>query len=244
MMKDTFEITVPVLNEERELEKGILTLSDFLNKNFPSRIQWSIVIADNGSTDGTQEISEKMIKEYSWLKYIRIEKKGVGLALQTSWSQSNAFIVGYLDLDLATDLKHLQEAFCAISEKDYDIVYGTRLHKNSKLAGRSLKREIASRVFNLIVRRYLKIRFSDGMCGFKFLKRSILDELINGGAVSYGWFFSTELLTVSEWKGLKIFELPIHWKDSSESNVKIIPLALQYLKAMKVLKKRKPAYCK
>ena len=64
---------------------------------------------------------------------------------------------------------------------------------------------------------------------------------MEGGAVSNGWFFSTELLTVAEWKGLKMCELPVHWTDDTTgSKVDIPRLAKQYLKAMWVLKTRKP----
>ncbi len=88
---------------------------------------------------------------------------------------------------------------------------------------------------------YLGVRFSDGMCGFKWLWRKHYPALHQAGAVSDGWFFSTELLTVAEWKGLKMCELPVKWTDDvSSSKVKILPLAMQYLEAMKVLKTHKP----
>ncbi|MBU6341203.1 MAG: glycosyltransferase, partial [Bacteroidetes bacterium] len=103
-----------------------------------------------------------------------------------------------------------------------------------------LKREITSRVFNLMLRIYLGTRFSDGMCGFKWLKREHVAALRQGGAVSDGWFFSTELLAVAEWKGLNMCELPVKWTDdTSSSKVKILRLAKQYVSAMIELKKRK-----
>lgn len=242
MLEQSVEISVPVLNEEQELEQNIMAIYDFMISQFPKEKQWSIVIADNGSTDKTQEISKRLAKQYSWLKYIRLNQKGVGLALKTSWRQSKADIVGYLDLDLATDLKHLPDALYAITKEEYDVVYGTRLHKDSIVKGRSLKREITSRVFNFLIKNYLGIKISDGMCGFKFLKRSYVDKLIAGGAVSDGWFFSTELLAVSEWMGLKMYELPVNWTDSSDSKVKILTLALQYIKAMRILKKKEKTF--
>jgi hypothetical protein len=70
------------------------------------------------------------------------------------------------------------------------------------------------------------------MCGFKFLRRPVALRLIEEGAKSDGWFFSTELLYLAEKLRLKIFELPIEWKDSRDSKVNIGRLSLQYLKAM------------
>lgn len=236
----TFDVTIPVLNEEPTLEQQVKILHAFLTKHFPDQGQWRIVIADNGSTDRTFEIAESLSNELSEIAVVKVPRKGVGLALKTSWGQSQADIVGYMDLDLATDLSHFLEVYDAIVNKDYDIVYGTRLHPKSKVIGRTLKREITSRVFNMILKLYLNVGFSDGMCGFKFLKRSVYPKLQENGAVSDGWFFSTELLTIAEWFKLKIYELPVKWSDDvSSSRVKIVPLAKQYLKAMKVLKKKR-----
>ncbi len=236
----TFDVTIPVLNEEPTLERQVKILHAFLKQHFPTENQWRIVIADNGSIDKTFEIATRLSQEIAEIAVVKVPRKGVGLALKTSWGQSQAHIVGYMDLDLATDLPHFLETYDAIANKNYDIVYATRLHRKSKVIGRTLKREVTSRVFNLLLKLYLNVRFSDGMCGFKFLKRSVYPKLHENGAVSDGWFFSTELLTVGEWFKLKIYELPVQWTDDvSSSRVKIGPLAKQYLKAMQELKAKK-----
>lgn len=236
----TFDITIPVLNEEPTLERQVRILYDFLWQNFPEKDQWRIVIADNGSTDNTRHIAAALSDELPEVQLVAVPEKGVGLALKTSWSQSQADIVGYMDLDLATDLRHFPQAYHALATEGFDLVYGTRLHKNSRVIGRTLKREITSRVFNLLLKIYLGTRFSDGMCGFKWLRREQVAPLMQAGAVSNGWFFSTELLAIAEWKGLKICELPVVWTDdTSSSRVNILRLAKQYIAAMRVLKKRK-----
>jgi len=237
----TFDITIPVLNEEETLDRQVRMLHAFLLEYYPDRGQWQIVIADNGSTDRTLEIAQSLSAQIPEVTFVKVPKKGVGLALKTSWSQSEADIVGYMDLDLATDLQHFPQAYEAIADKDYDIVYATRLHKDSQVIGRPFKREVASRVFNFILKSYLRVDFSDGMCGFKFLKRSVYPTLYEQGAQNDGWFFSTELLTVGEWLGLKLYELPVTWTDDvSSSRVQILPLAKKYLRSMHALKKLKP----
>ncbi len=237
----TFDVTIPVLNEEATLEQQVLILHGFLKKHFPTPGQWRIVIADNGSKDRTLEIAQSLQSRHPEIVPLTVPRKGVGLALKHSWGLSKADMVGYMDLDLATDLPHFLEAYDAIANKNYDLVYATRLHPKSKVVGRTVKREITSRVFNLILKTYLNVGFSDGMCGFKWLKREVYPPLHQGGAISDGWFFSTELLTIAEWQGLKMLELPVKWTDDvSSSRVKIGPLAKQYLEAMKVLKGKKP----
>ncbi|MCB9288546.1 MAG: glycosyltransferase [Lewinellaceae bacterium] len=239
----TFDVTIPVLNEEATLEQNVTVLHGFLRKNFPQPGQWRIVIADNGSTDRTQEIAQRLSEEVEEIAYVKVPEKGVGLALKTSWGASTADIVGYMDLDLATDLPHFLEAYDAIASQGYDMAYGSRLHPKAKVINRTFKREVASRVFNLLLKLYLGVRFSDGMCGFKFLRRAVYPRLFEAGARNDGWFFSTELLTTAEWLGLKIFELPVKWTDDvSSSRVQILPLAKKYIRSMYELKKKKMAF--
>ena len=237
----TFDITIPVLDEERTLNTQIKKLHDFVLEHFPNTQQWNIVIADNGSTDTTFDIATNLAKELPNILPIQLSERGVGRALKASWSQSQADIVGYMDLDLATDLSHFLEAYKAIDAADYDLVYGTRLHIDSKVINRPFKREVSSRVFNFLLQVYLGVGFSDGMCGFKWLKRERLPALMKAGAQNDGWFFSTELLTTAEWLDMNICELPVTWTDDiSSSKVDILPLAKKYLKAMKALKQKRP----
>jgi glycosyltransferase involved in cell wall biosynthesis len=239
-LRMTFDVTIPVLNEARTIQNQVRIVHGFLSKHFPNQSQWRIVIADNGSTDDTPHLAAALADEFPEVHVCRVPSRGVGLALKTSWQESKADMVGYMDLDLATDLMHLVQAYHALSTEGFDVVYGTRLHPKSIVRNRTLTREVTSRVFNFILKIYLGTRFSDGMCGFKWLKRDLITPLRQAGAVSDGWFFSTELLALSEWKGYKICELPIRWTDdTSGSKVNIPRLAKQYLQAMIQLKKRK-----
>jgi len=232
------EITIPVLNEEKTLRFQVVKIMAYLESINIGTVDITLSIADNGSTDNTRDIAEKLEKEYpKKIRFVKVSKKGVGLALKTSWESSNADIVGYMDLDLATDINHIMQVVDIFSTNNsVDIVYGSRLHKTSEVIGRSVKREITSRIFNWILKKYLSVGFSDGMCGFKFLKKSIFTEVIQNRASSDGWFFCTELLVVSEKMKKNLVELPVKWTDDEESKVKIISLSIEYLKAMRELK--------
>jgi hypothetical protein len=165
----------------------------------------------------------------------------VGLALKTSWQQSQADIVGYMDLDLATDLTHFLQAYNALNSEGFDLVYATRLHRKSRVIGRTVKREITSRVFNTILRVYLGVRFSDGMCGFKWLKRE------KTGCADGGWCCEQRLvLQYRTAHGGRMAGTPdvancrlSGGYDTTSSRVNITRLAVQYLKAMKVLERRR-----
>jgi len=231
-----FEITIPVLNEEETLELNINKIVDFFCVS--SIKDASIVIADNGSTDATQSIGQRLEKEIENVKFLKVPRRGVGLALRTSWLQSTADIVGYMDLDLATDIEHLNEVVMMF-ENGAEVVNGSRLLKDSIVVNRSSLRETTSRGFNFLAKLLLKYNISDGMCGFKFFKRETVTSLINTGIETDGWFFSTEVLAKAEWEGNEIIEIPVKWTDDRNSKVKVVNLSIDYLKELLRLRKEK-----
>jgi glycosyltransferase involved in cell wall biosynthesis len=237
-MKITVDIVIPVLNEEETISANIVTIVNFCEVTLHDKYDYKIIIADNGSTDQTPMLAKELEAQFSQkVVYHKVARKGVGLALKSAWSASKSLLVGYMDLDMATDLRHLPEALNALINNGADIVYGSRLHKKSQVIGRTMKREVTSRIFNAIVKNYLGTSFSDGMCGFKFLKRMHLEAIMADGAISDGWFFCTELLVVGQWKGLNVYELPVKWTDDPNSKVNIKKLAKEYIEAMRQLKK-------
>lgn len=236
-----FELTIPVLDEEKTLEKNVLKVLDFCKKELTPLVQ--IVIADNGSTDQTGTIGEKLAEDFDEIKYIRVPRKGVGLALRTSWLSSKAEVVGYMDLDLATDIEHLKQVYkILLIDRNFQIVNGSRLLPNSEVKNRSALREITSRSFNKFVQNLLGVGITDGMCGFKFFRRETAFKLINTGITTDGWFFSTEILVKAEWLGIPVKEIPIKWTDDPDSKVNVLNLSKEYLKELLRLKKEKKQF--
>lgn len=237
-MSDRIEITIPVLNEEQTIENQVVKTLAYFDAHLNQFPKLELVIADNGSTDDTPAIARRLEQRFDNLRYMRLEKRGVGLALKASWSGSDADIVGYMDLDLATDLKYLAPALNALVAREADVVTGSRLAKGAKVVGRTPLREFTSRSFNMLVKMMFNTGFTDGMCGFKFLRREHLERIMSAGAESDGWFFATELLLVAEHLGLKVKDLPVEWTDDPNSKVNIRKLAFEYMKAMRLLKKK------
>lgn len=231
------QVTFPVLNEEAQLETSILKTLKFCEVNQIENFE--LCIADNGSTDKTEFIGRYLQSRLDNVKYIRLQKRGVGLALKSAWSQCQADYVGYMDLDLSTDLKHFKEVYDLIQQgEEYSLIVGSRLKRGAKVEKRTLLREIISRCFNFWLRLNLNVRFTDGMCGFKFVEKSFYDKLASQFEFTDEWFFATELAVRAEWMGAKILDLPVHWVDdpNSQSSARLIRLILQYLAGIERLK--------
>ncbi len=237
-MNKTVEITIPVYNEEEELEKSITTLHAFCEKNL-QKYAWHITIADNASTDNTPIIATTITKKNPKISLLRLEQKGRGRAVKQAWAQSKCDFCVYMDLDLSTDLKHLPKLIQAL-EQGYDIAIGSRLAKGARVVGRTMLREITSRTLNYIfVRLLFRTHITDAQCGFKAVTKRVVDELIPK-IKDNDWFFDGELLIVAEKSGYKIYEEPVHWIDNPGSTVRLLSTIINDLSSMWRLLQTKP----
>ena len=216
-------------NEERTIDSQINKLYKVLSALNNDENQFQILIADNGSTDGTKCIAESLAAKLDGVSLISVGQKGVGLALRKAWEDSQADIVGYMDLDLATDVIHINQVISIFLHEESDVINASRLLPTSRVRNRKISRAISSRGLNSILKVIFRTRISDAMCGFKFVKRSVLEHVIANGAKSNGWFFATQLLLVAEMMGFKVKEIPVNWVDDGNSKVKILSLSKQYL---------------
>lgn len=222
-----FEIAIPVYNEERRLETGVRRLHAYCEKN---GIRARIVIADNGSQDQTVAIAKRLIQELRNVYLIQLPQKGVGRALKCSWENSQADFVGYMDVDLSTDLKHLKEVRECFDRTGCDIVNGSRLIRGARVFDRKLIREITSRGYNFVLRTFLQVGFTDGMCGFKFMRQEAFRTLLQTGIQNEEWFFNTEILIKAEWAGLHIEEIPVIWRDDHDSKAQVLEMTFKFLR--------------
>lgn len=238
MKNPSVEITVPVYNEEKELEINIQKLSDFCKKNL-AEYEWKITISDNASSDNTPIIASKIAKKNPRITLFRLEEKGRGRAVKRAWSNSDCDYCVYMDLDLSTDLKHLPNLIKAL-QNGYDIAIGSRLAKGANVEGRTLLREITSRTLNFFfIQVWFHTHFTDAQCGFKGVTRKVVDELIPK-IKDNDWFFDGELLIVGEKSGYKIYEEPVHWTDNPGSTVRLVSTIWGDLKVMWRLFTEKP----
>ena len=224
---NSVDVVVPVYNEERVLARSVAVLRDFLAENLSCR--WQIVIADNGSVDGTLAIAKELSQQYADVRYVQLELKGRGRALRKAWLESDADAVSYMDVDLSTKLDAFPEMIRALDE-GYDIAVGSRLMKGSKVK-RSLKREITSRGYNLLIKAMFCASFSDAQCGFKAVKRDVAQELVPF-IKDQAWFFDTELLLLAGMKGYRIKDVPVEWVEDADTRVRIARTAWEDIKGL------------
>ena len=146
-------------------------------------------------------------------------RRGAGRLSGWLGLKSDADIVAYMDVDLSTDLDALLPLVAPIASGHSDVAIGTRLADGAHVI-RGPKREVISRIYNLLLRFALHNRFTDAQCGFKAIRTNDARVLLPA-VEDNEWFFDTEILTLAERNGLRVHEVPVDWSDDPDSRVRI-----------------------
>lgn len=222
------DIIIPVLNEEAQLEASIRRLLSPKITEWPERVR--LIIADNGSTDGTAEIARKLSSEFPVVSHLRMEKRGRGRALKTAWIGSDADVMAYMDVDLSTRLGAFPKLIAPLADARADLAVGCRLHRQSCVV-RGWKREFISRSYNRLAQGVTGTRVRDLQCGFKAITRATAYRLLPL-VEDTGWFFDSELLLLAEHLGYRIHEQPVTWTDDPDSRVRFCRTAWEDWKGL------------
>lgn len=209
------EVVVPVYNEERTLAPNVEHLLAYLGAEFPFR--YRVVIADNASADATPSVAADLAARCDRVEFLRLDRKGRGLALKTAWLASDADVVSYMDVDLSTNLESFLPLVAPLLSGHSEVAIGTRLAHSAHIRRRR-KRELLSRGYNRLIHLGFRAGFSDAQCGFKALRADAARRLLPL-VEDEGWFFDTELLLLAERNGCRIHEVPVDWIEDLDSRV-------------------------
>ncbi|MBO8181816.1 MAG: glycosyltransferase family 2 protein [Archaeoglobus sp.] len=210
-------VVLPAYNEAERIERAVEEVRKELSSYYAEN-EFEIIIAEDGSTDGTDKIAAELAEKYANVRHLHSgERLGKGRAIAQAFMNSNAEILVFMDVDLSTDLKHLKELIQAV-EEGYDFATGSRLMAESE-TDRPLKRDFASKAYNFLVRLFLGSRLHDHQCGFKAFRREALFEIVDKARDTH-WFWDTEILVLAQREGYRVKEIPVKWEGKGETKVR------------------------
>lgn len=211
-------VIIPCYDEMANLQKGVLDKIDhFLKKK---KIEYEVIIADDGSKDGSVAFIEDFIKENPHFFLIKNPHYGKAGAVTTGMLKATGKYRLFTDMDQATPIEEIDKLLPYLESNEYDVAIGSR---NTERKGAPFVRLFISRSAILLRKYLIGIReISDTQCGFKlFTDRATMDiftkykELkhgftkIHGTAITFG--SDIELLYLAKKKGYKIKEVPVNW---------------------------------
>lgn len=232
----SINLLFPVLNERLRLRNGIEKSMEYLKENVT--IPYSLTILDNGSDDETPEIGRELEEKYPEVSYVRVGQRGVGVAFRKGIELNESDIVGYMDIDLSTDLKYLGRTIELFKTKpELQYVNGSRFSKESDTKGRKWYRKITSMGLVFLLKTIFHMKASDAVCGFTFLRKEAAEQLVRESSNDNGWFYTIEFLLRAERDGMVIYDMPVEWQEDYNTTVKIWKTIKNYLVQIYRLKK-------
>lgn len=202
-------VVIPCYNEELVIERSYQRVKETLERQ-PGRHE--ILIANDGSTDHSAEILERLASADSSLVFIDYRpNRGMGHACRKMYERASGDIVIQMDADLAVDpaeciplfVRELREVDCVVGSR----YLGVR-------ADYPLRRRIASRGYYLLNRALFAFRLKDTQSGFFGIRRQVLQEL---ELRADGFEIHVEMFAQLERRGSSVLEVPVRFVHQTES---------------------------
>jgi glycosyltransferase involved in cell wall biosynthesis len=211
-------LVIPAFNEAARIQDTLRRIAEYL-KN--ARFDNEILVVDDGSTDETSAIVERL--GYSGLRLIRNDRnRGKGYSVRNGVLAATGDYVLFSDADLSTPIEELDKLLIAAENENADVVVGSRgIDSRYIEKHQSSVREGGGRLFNVMVRMVLGLNISDTQCGFKLFRREKVQSAFQKQTTD-GFGFDPELLFVMSQQGLKILEVPVRWSHAEGSKIRFL----------------------
>lgn len=185
-------IIVPVFNEEKHIKNTLQELKNTLQQLGDHEI----IVVNDGSTDNTQQIIEK-INGIDIISYCR--NRGKGYALRKGIAQSKGQIIGFIDGDGEISPRLISRLYEEIRKGKADVVVGKK---------QNLKKNMIRKLYSVGFRALCLVLFGlniDTQTGLKLFKRKIKSIYVQNDS----YLFDLELIIACKEKKMSIKEIPI-----------------------------------
>lgn len=196
-------IVIPCLNEASTLPRVISEAHEMASKLY-DRTEYEIIVADNGSRDGSRETAEK-----NGARVEDVAHKGYGAALRGGLSAAEGEVIVMADADGSYDFREADEMVKMIEEKGYGMVIGDRFGgRIEKGAMPWTHRYIGVPILSALGRIRYNTEIKDFHCGLRAISKSVWSA-ISQECDADGMEFATEMIGKAVKKNTVIGQVPI-----------------------------------
>ncbi len=216
--RPSISVFFPCHNEAAAIESLVAKTVDVLEV---ISTDYEIIIVDDGSTDDTGQIADRLAAEITTVKVVHHDKnRGYGAALQSGFRAATKELVFYTDGDAQFDIAELADLPPLM--RQYDIVSCYRRNRRDGLV-----RRLNAFCWGKLVSIVFGMKLRDVDCAFKLYKRRIFDDI---EMKSTGALIDAEILARASKKGYTIVQRPVsHYPRqagrSSGANIAVIARA-------------------
>jgi dolichyl-phosphate beta-glucosyltransferase len=211
-------VIIPAYNEEQRIAPTLERVSGYLGNR---GLDYEILVVDDGSTDGTPAV----VRAWSGKEpALRLLTNGVNMGKGASVRNGILASAGeqclISDADLSTPIEEMEKLRDALDE-GCDVAIGSRGLREAVITLRQpWYREYMGKSFNLLVKLLLFRGIEDTQCGFKLFRADAARNIFSRCRMS-GFSFDVEALFLAGKMGYRVREVPVRWKNSPASKVRI-----------------------
>ena len=212
----TYSIVIPAYNERARIRA---TLDRVLAHVHERGWKAEVLVVNDGSNDGTAQIVQQYAIEHAALRLLENPGNlGKGYSVRNGMLHANGEVILFTDADLSSPIEEADKLFAALAS-GADVAMGSRwLRPELQTQRQSLHRQLFGRVFNLILRIVLRLKYKDTQCGFKAFNRRAAQMIFPLQHIER-WGFDPEILFLAHRFGLKVEEVPVAWAHSEGTRI-------------------------
>ena len=211
-----YSIVIPAYNEGSRLGG---TLDKVLK--YVAQRGWDaeVIVVNDGSHDNTAELVNSFAKQSPAVRLIENSgNRGKGYSVRHGMLSARGRIVLFTDADLSSPIEEVPKLLQALTD-GADIAIGSRwLRSELQTERQPLHRQLLGRIFNLMLRVTLGLRFRDTQCGFKAFRGKAVQTMFALQRIE-GWGFDPEILFLAHKFGFRVQEVPVAWAHSGDTRI-------------------------
>ena len=221
-------IIIPAYNEEDRLGPSLAQYAAFYEQRGEPV---EILVVVNGSSDRTEEVARAFAAAHPMVRVlVEPRKVGKGGAILIGFRAAAGEAIGFTDADASTPPDAFQDLADHLG--DAGAIIATRWHPESKVWPRqTLRRRIASRLFNGVVELLFGMGLRDTQCGAKIMRREAIQQVLPHIGVTR-WAFDVDLLFQLHRAGYRVLERPTTWHDAGGSRLRLGRASLEMFVAL------------
>jgi dolichyl-phosphate beta-glucosyltransferase len=216
-LKDiAYSIVIPAYNEGSRLGA---TLEKVLGYVREQGLSAEVIVVNDGSRDNTADLVREVAAKDPVLRLLENPgNRGKGYAVRNGMLNARGEVVVFSDADLSSPIEEMPKLLAALAA-GADIAIGSRwLQAELQTQRQSLLRQLFGRIFNLLNRIILGLRFKDTQCGFKAFTRRAAQTILPLQRIER-WGFDPEILFLARKFGFRVEEVPVLWGHSGDTRI-------------------------